>query len=111
MSVVKKPVFAVFDEKAGMFLDPFAAATEGVAVRDFSAAVNGGVGPLGEYPGDFTLYRLGYVTNVGELIGDYGVVINGLACKQKEIFDGRKENGDDESVSGSTSGGDSPQFL
>lgn len=56
---MKMKCFAVYDHKAKAFAQPFFQQTEGLAIRNFTAAVNEGTSPLGKYPEDFVLYAVG----------------------------------------------------
>ncbi len=52
-------VFSIFDSKADAFLQPFFATTKGVAIRQFSGAVNQDGHELNKYTEDYTLFELG----------------------------------------------------
>jgi hypothetical protein len=55
---MKKPMFAVFDNVAKMYLTPFLETTDGTAVRAIQDAMKGDH-PFAKHPQDFTLSRLG----------------------------------------------------
>ena len=64
---MKKPMFAVFDNVAKLYLNPFLEATDGTAVRAIQDAAKGDH-PFAKHPQDFTLTRLGlYDEETGEL--------------------------------------------
>ena len=53
-------IFTVFDSKAAAYLTPFYAQTKGVAIRQFSDAINGDpTHNFARHPEDFTLFELG----------------------------------------------------
>ena len=53
-------IFTVFDSKAAAYLQPFYAHTKGVAIRQFSDAINGDPNHnFARHPEDFTLFDLG----------------------------------------------------
>lgn len=55
---MKKPMFAVFDNVAKMYMKPFLEITDGTAIRAMQDAMKGD-NPLAQHPQDFTLTRLG----------------------------------------------------
>ena len=55
---MKKPMFAVFDNVAKMYLTPFLETTDGTAVRAIQDAMKGDH-PFAKHPQDFTLSRYG----------------------------------------------------
>ena len=57
---MKLVVFSVYDEKACFYGVPFYAKTDGEAIRMFSAAVQDTGSSIGMFPGDFSLYRIGF---------------------------------------------------
>lgn len=64
---MKKPMFAVFDNVAKMYLTPFLETTDGTAVRAIQDAMKGDH-PFAKHPQDFTLTRLGmYDEELGDL--------------------------------------------
>ena len=53
-------IFTVFDSKAAAYLTPFYAQTKGVAIRQFSDAINADPSHnFARHPEDFTLFELG----------------------------------------------------
>lgn len=58
---MKYNLYAVYDSKAGMFLPPFPAGTDSVAVRNFADAVQNPQSPLNKHPEDYSLHRTGIV--------------------------------------------------
>lgn len=55
---MKKPMFAVFDNVAKLYLQPFIEITDGTAVRAIQDSAKG-EHPFAKHPQDFTLTRLG----------------------------------------------------
>lgn len=52
--------FCVFDVKAAVYMQPWCAVTDAVAVREFARSVNAtGDSPMVSSPDDFTLFRIG----------------------------------------------------
>ena len=67
---MKKPMFAVYDNVAKMYLTPFVETTDGTAVRAIQDAMKGDH-PFAKHPEDFTLSRLGlYDEELGDLNQD-----------------------------------------
>lgn len=67
---MKKPMFAVYDNVAKMYLTPFVETTDGTAVRAIQDAMKGDH-PFAKHPQDFTLSRLGiYDEELGDLNQD-----------------------------------------
>lgn len=62
-------MFAVFDSKAGAYLEPFFAPTRGVAMRSFEAACLSEGHSFARHAEDYTLFE------VGEFHEDSGLVI------------------------------------
>lgn len=56
---MKLKIFTVFDSKAEAFLQPFFTSTTGLAIREFSTAVNQQDHQFNKYAGDYTLFELG----------------------------------------------------
>lgn len=52
-------VYSVHDAKSNTWLRPFISKTNATAIRDFETAVNQGEGMIAQYPGDFTLFKIG----------------------------------------------------
>lgn len=52
-------IYAVFDNKAEAFMQPFFADTAGIATRNFQTNVNSPDTILNKYPNDFVLYEIG----------------------------------------------------
>jgi len=72
---MKKPMFAVFDNVAKVYLQPFLETTDGTAVRAIQDAAKGDH-PFAKHPRDFTLTRLGlYDEETGTLNQDSKVDI------------------------------------
>lgn len=58
MRMIRK-VFAIRDQKAAIFNQPFFKLTHGEAERDFTTLVNDSQSTINKYPDDFDLYHLG----------------------------------------------------
>ena len=56
---MKKPMYAVFDNVAKMYMRPFLEATDGTAIRVMQDAMNDPNAPFAKHSSDFTLTRLG----------------------------------------------------
>lgn len=52
-------IYAVFDNKAEAFMQPFFADTPGLATRQFQTNVNNDQSIFNKYPNDFVLYEIG----------------------------------------------------
>ena len=52
-------IFAVYDEKAGAYLNPFFMPTDGMAIRAMRDCLRDEKHQFSQYPEDFTLYRIG----------------------------------------------------
>lgn len=63
-----RQVFAVYDEKASVFMTPLTFVSAGEAIREFETAVRTGGTQFNRYPRDFKLFRIGaYDDNNGKL--------------------------------------------
>ena len=87
-------VFSVFDIKAGAYLAPFVAPSEGVATRIFKGACMDENSLFWHHPRDFRLFDVGFWNEVsGELMPKDPVMI----CGAEEFVDpvkiGRPEKG------------------
>lgn len=68
---MKKPMFAVFDNVAKMYMAPFIETTDGTAVRAVQDAMKDQTHPFAKHPDDYTLSRLGiYDEETGQLNQD-----------------------------------------
>lgn len=62
-------VFAVFDKKIGVYLQPFFQSTRGQAARTFGDNVLEPGSVIGKHPEDYSLYEIGmYEDGAGELV-------------------------------------------
>lgn len=52
-------LFTIFDQAAGLYLEPFFAPSIEYAIREFRAAVNNDGHQFANFPGDFTLFHIG----------------------------------------------------
>lgn len=57
-------VFTVFDSKAAAYLLPFYAQTKGVAIRNFTEAVNNPEHQFAKHGEDYTLFELGFYDDI-----------------------------------------------
>lgn len=55
---MKKPMFAVYDNRALVYAAPFVSTNENTAIRDFHQASNDPTSQLFNYPEDFCLYQI-----------------------------------------------------
>ena len=53
---MEKKVYSVYDAKAGGYLDPFMAMTDGLAIRMFASAANDAQHDFHRYAADYTLF-------------------------------------------------------
>jgi hypothetical protein len=61
-------IYAIFDNKAEAFMQPYFATTPGLALRAFSDGANNKETTIGKYPNDFVLYEIGqFDDQTGEL--------------------------------------------
>ncbi len=60
---MKMLAISIYDEKAECFGQPFFVPAIGIAARHFTDAVHNPESMMGKYPGDFTLYQIGYWNN------------------------------------------------
>lgn len=78
-------VFAIFDEKAGAFLQPIFLNTVGMAIRAVTDAVNNPESEFSSHSGDYTLFHLAeYDDNTGEFNNVKKPLHNLLELKNKE---------------------------
>lgn len=56
---MKKPIFAIYDNKAGTWMDPFYAQNNAVARRTFTDACNDERSLFYKHPKDFELFQIG----------------------------------------------------
>lgn len=56
---MEKNLYSVFDSKAALFMAPFVAMSDGVAIRGFQDEANKQGTMMNRHPSDFALYRLG----------------------------------------------------
>lgn len=62
--------FAVYDQAAHAYMEPFFAPTVELAIRGFRHAVNKPGHPFNDYPEEYTLFLLGsFSQQTGELVG------------------------------------------
>lgn len=52
-------MFTIYDSKAEVYQPPFCARTSAEAVRIFQGLANDDTHPIGQYPSDYTLFRIG----------------------------------------------------
>lgn len=56
---MKLKAYAVYDDKAATFAQPFFVPTRGLAVRSFEASAQDSQSALNKWPGDFKLFEIG----------------------------------------------------
>lgn len=65
---MKLQIFAIFDQKAKAFLQPFFFNTEGEALRALTITLHDPNHQFAKFPGDYTLFALGeYNQETGEI--------------------------------------------
>lgn len=79
-------IFAIYDQKAKVFIPPFYAHNEGTALRQFSNAINSPDSDMSKYPEDFTLFLIGeFDDNKGEITGKApSTMVNGLQMVEEK---------------------------
>lgn len=60
---MKLKVYAIYDQKAEGYLQPFFLQSKGLAVRQFQNFIADSNTPIHKYPQDFTLFELGEYTD------------------------------------------------
>lgn len=89
---MKVNVYAVFDEAAKAYMQPFTRATDGLAIRDFTAAVNDTSTTMCQHPHQFTLFKLGtFDDNTGEIRSDQQLVLSALQVKTTPVPGAQQE--------------------
>lgn len=67
--MIKLIAFAVFDQKAEAFTQPFFLPTKQIAVRTFADCCNDKNHAFGRHPADYTLFHVGHFdTQSGQLV-------------------------------------------
>lgn len=61
--------YSIFDARAKMYMDPFVAVRDEVAMRDFQRNCSQVGSPLYEFPEDYSLVRLGDFDMVSGYVG------------------------------------------
>ena len=56
---MKKQIYSIYDNVAGMWLDPFYATNKATAQRTFSDACNDERSQFNKHPDDYVLYHVG----------------------------------------------------
>lgn len=85
---MKLSAYSVRDESAQSFGTPFYAQTELVAIRSFKMLIDDERSTVYHYPGDFSLYHLGYFddeTGILEPIHPVSVVRGDSMPQNKEV--------------------------
>jgi len=72
--MIKKQVFAIFDSKAGYYMNPFMYRTRQEDIRGFSSLVADKQTAVGQFPADFTLF---HIAEFDEDHGEYKNLENG----------------------------------
>lgn len=82
-------IFAIYDAKAGAFMQPFFSVNEGTALRAVRAAMEDGNSQLAKFPEDYQVFKVGqFDDEKGRIVGvDLPNVIAPLASL-KERQDG-----------------------
>lgn len=76
--------YAVFDVKAASYGMPMFISTDGIAVRGFTEACNNPQSPLFQYPGDYSLYKIGEYDPVsGKLVSMHPDLLMHAAAAKK----------------------------
>lgn len=64
-------IYSVYDSKAGAYITPIYAVTDGVAIRMFQEAATDENHDFYKYAGDFTLFKLGEWNEIAGTITPY----------------------------------------
>jgi len=89
---MKLLAFAIYDEKAEVYNNPFFTPAIGVASRMFSDLANDEKTTIGKHPSDYKLYHLGYfLTTHGKFDSCEVPILIGNAMDYVDIE--RKQNG------------------
>lgn len=86
-------LFSVFDAKAGAFLPPFFLPAEPVALRTFGGCCSDPGHSFGQFPGDYTLFRLGTFDVASAaivLLPSPEVVATGVEARERVRHDAEK---------------------
>lgn len=63
-------IFAIYDQKAEAYLQPFFMATRGLAIRAIQDAAKDPKSQFSQHPQDFTLYEIGVFSDVHGAISE-----------------------------------------
>lgn len=82
---MKYMIYSVYDMASESYMSPFFMRTEAEAMRGFNTACNSTDNPIGQYPADYHLYKIGEFTDHnGDLRKQQPeVIISGTECIQK----------------------------
>lgn len=93
-NLVHTKVYAVYDNKAEAFMQPFFADTPGIATRNFQTNVNSEQSIFNKYPNDFVLYEIGVFDDAKGLLIAHDHNINlGMATDYIKPDNVRQING------------------
>lgn len=63
-------IYAIMDDKAAAFMEPFFAQTNGLAIRRFSSNTNNPDSIFNKFPDDFQLFKIGeFDDHTGRITG------------------------------------------
>lgn len=80
---MKVKVFAIWDDAAKAYMQPFTRNTTGLAIRDFTGMVNDPQTIVNRHPASFVLFQLGtFDDNTGELSPGQEMVISAMQVKE-----------------------------
>lgn len=88
LEVTEEFVYAVFDGKANLHLEPFRATTDGVAMRGFMDAVRNPQSVIAKHPEDYSLWKLAKFDRVKGFYTNLDRPIN-LASATSFVLDGK----------------------
>lgn len=83
-------VFAIYDDKAKAYMQPFLLPENGQAKRAFFDAVNEPTSPIGRHAADYTLFRIGSYNDADGVLTPevpHATIANGVQLLQREMFE------------------------
>jgi len=85
-------IFAIWDDAAKAYMQPFVRPTTGLAIRDFTNLVNDPQSVVSRHTASFTLFQLGtWDDSNGAFKNDNTVVLSALQVKETPIPGAQKE--------------------
>lgn len=100
---MKTQIFAIYDEKAESYLQPFFLPTENMAIRTFTDCVNDPQHPFHNHAGDYTLFKIGIFSHDhGTITADHPHAIsNGVSVRSQSEAINKESSTDSDMGTGS----------